>query len=90
VIEVLRRPVESALAAAVAVEDHPARWPAGDEGGGEGLEDQAGAQVIGHGVADDLAGVQVDHGRGVDPAVDGGHVDTPRGSGVKQRFARVL
>ena len=49
----------------------PVRWSAGEQRGGEGLDDQAGAQVVGHGVAHDLAGVQVDHGRGVDPAVDG-------------------
>src|SRR3954465_15647746 len=37
--EVLRRPVESALAAAVAVEDHTLGGPAGDQGGREGLDD---------------------------------------------------
>jgi hypothetical protein len=50
---VLQRLVESSLTAAVAVEDPPARWAAVHQGGGEGLDDQAGAQVIDHGVADD-------------------------------------
>jgi hypothetical protein len=67
----LPRPVEPELTAAVAVEDHPVRWLAGEQCGGQGLDDEAGAQVIGDGVADDLARVQVDHGGGVDPAVDG-------------------
>ena len=43
----------------------------GDQCGGEGFNDQGGAQVVGDGVADDLAGVQVDHGGGAGPAVDG-------------------
>src|SRR3954471_18535073 len=34
--------VGGVLTAAVAVEDHPGRGAAGDEGGGEGLDDQAG------------------------------------------------
>ena len=71
------------LTAAVAVEDHPAGF-AGEQRGGEGLDDQAGAQMVGDGVAHDLAGVQVDDGRGVDPAVDGldvGDVAAPAGVG---------
>src|SRR6478672_12705019 len=65
---------EGVLAAAVAVEDDACGGFAGHECGGEGLDDQGGAQVVGDGVADHLAGVQVDHGRGVDPAIDGAHI----------------
>jgi len=54
-IEVLRRPVEPGLAAAVAVEDHPGGGLTGHQRGGERLDDQAGAQVVGHGVAHDFA-----------------------------------
>jgi hypothetical protein len=69
------------LAAAVAVEDHAGRGAAGERGR-EGLDDQAGAQVVGHGVAHDFAGAQVDHGRGVVPAVHGLNVgDVRRTSG---------
>jgi len=53
---------------------HPCWRFSSEQRGGEGLDDQAGAQVVGDGVAHHLAGVQVDHGRGVDPAVDGAHV----------------
>src|SRR6478672_10861836 len=76
---------EGVLAAAVAVEDDACGGFAGHECGGEGLDDQGGAQVVGDGVADHLAGVQVDHGRGVDPALDGayvGDVSAPVGVGL--------
>ena len=63
--------VRGVLAAAVAVENDAVGGFADHEGGSEGLDDEAGTQVVGDGVADHLAGVQVDHGRGVDPAVDG-------------------
>ncbi|OLL70169.1 hypothetical protein Ae263Ps1_6384 [Pseudonocardia sp. Ae263_Ps1] len=72
------------LRPAVAVHDHSGWWAAGEQGGGEGLDDQVGAQVVGHGVADDLTGVQVDHGGEVDPAVDRldvGDVAAPAGVG---------
>jgi hypothetical protein len=62
VIEVLRPPVESALAATVGVEDHPWARIAGRDGITQGGRDQPGAQMIGERVADDAAGGDVDHG----------------------------
>jgi hypothetical protein len=67
------------------MEDHTCRGFAGDQRGGERLDDQAGAQVVGDGVADHLAGVQVDHGRCVHPAgygLDEVMSPTPAGVGV--------
>src|SRR6185369_14517871 len=54
-------------------------------GGGEvdGLADQVGAHVLGHGVADDFAGVQVDDGGQVEPAFEGGQTrDVPDQAGA--------
>jgi hypothetical protein len=59
------------LAAAVAVEDDAFRGLSGDERGGEGLGDQAGPHVVGYSVSDYFSGMQVDHGGGVDPSLDG-------------------
>jgi hypothetical protein len=47
-IEVLRRPVEFALAAVVAVMDQPGPWLALGDRHVEGVKDQLGAQVLGH------------------------------------------
>ncbi len=47
VIEVLRRPVELALAAPVGVEDHALGWPASDERHLQGVFDQLGSHVVG-------------------------------------------
>jgi hypothetical protein len=70
------------LAAAVGVEDDAGRGVAGGQGIGEGVGGQFGAQVIGHGVAGDPAGGNVDDGGQVEPALAGGDVDdvaTPAG-----------
>ena len=53
------------------MEDDSGTGSAGRQSACKGYNDEAGPQVIGDGVADDLAGVQDDDGRGVDPAVDG-------------------
>ena len=45
IIEVLRRPVESALSAAIAVSDQARSWPAQAVGHLERVEDELGAQV---------------------------------------------
>jgi hypothetical protein len=45
------------LATSVTVEDHTAWRAAGEERGGEGFDDESGAQVVGPGVAHDLSGV---------------------------------
>jgi len=63
---VLRRPIESALAAAVAVEDDPGGQTAPGAGGhGEGVGDQLGAHVVGHRVAQQPSAAEVDHRREV-------------------------
>lgn len=56
----LRRPVESALAAAIAVYDTTGLQMRPAVGHVEGVGDEFGAMVVGHGVADDLAGGQVE------------------------------
>jgi hypothetical protein len=67
----LRRPLEPALAAVVAVVDQPGRWlPLGDRHV-EGVQDQVGAQVVGHRPADDPAGEAVQHDREVEPTLAG-------------------
>ncbi len=43
--------VRGVLATAVAVEDDPGRGLASEQGSGESLDDQAGLQVVGDGVA---------------------------------------
>jgi hypothetical protein len=53
-VEVLRRPPEFALTAAVGVEDH-AVWSALVTGHGERVGDEAGAHVIGERPADNAA-----------------------------------
>jgi len=50
------------LAPAVGVEDHARLRVAGRDRVGQGAGDQLGAQVAGHGVADDPAGGDVDDG----------------------------
>jgi hypothetical protein len=58
-------------AAMVAVVDQPSRWlPLGDRHV-EGVQDQFGAQVVGHRPADDPAGEAVQHDREVQPAFAG-------------------
>src|SRR5919199_387784 len=56
------------------MKDHPLRGFAGEQRGGESLNDQAGPQVVGHGVTNHFAGMQVDHGGGVHPTLDGADV----------------
>jgi len=68
---VLRRPVESALAAAVGVEDHALVGSPGEEGHSQGILDQLGAHVVGQRPADDPATGQVDDRRQVGPALPG-------------------
>src|SRR5580700_1932594 len=55
------------LASPVGVEDHSRRGVAGSDRVGQRCGDQFGAQVIGHGVADDAAGGDVDDGSQVQP-----------------------
>jgi hypothetical protein len=62
------------LAAAVAVKDDPFRRFAGQQRGSESLDDQSGSQVIGDGVTHHFAGMQINHGCGVHPTVEGPHV----------------
>ncbi len=57
------------LGAAVEVEYHSRGWSAASDGHVEGLGDEAGAHVVGGGPTHDGAGVQVDDGRDVGPAV---------------------
>jgi hypothetical protein len=52
-VEVLRRPVESALAAVVAVVHQAGIGVALGDGHVEGVQDELGAQVVGHRPADD-------------------------------------
>jgi hypothetical protein len=47
-VEVLRRPIESALAALIAVVDQALGRLAAPDGHVEGVNDQLGAQVVGH------------------------------------------
>ncbi len=60
-IKVLRRPVEFTLGAVIRVKDRPSQVAAGARGGGQGIDDQFGAHVLGDGPADQTAGVQVDN-----------------------------
>ncbi|GAA2104376.1 hypothetical protein GCM10009801_79960 [Streptomyces albiaxialis] len=62
------------LAAAVGVKDHPGWWAALMAGRARGIDDQAGAQVIGGGPAHDAGGGDVDDGSQVEPAFVGGDV----------------
>jgi hypothetical protein len=55
IIEVLRRPAEFALGPAVGVVDQSGAGSAGVDGHADGVEDQLGAEVVGHRPADDLA-----------------------------------
>jgi hypothetical protein len=73
-IQALRRPLESALPAAVAVVDQPARRLAALQGHDQGVDAQPGPQVVGHRPADDLARGQVLDGGEVEPAFVGREV----------------
>jgi hypothetical protein len=68
---VLRRSIESALRAAVAVEDRIGSGEACVDGHLQSVDDQRGAHVRCELPADDHAGGQVDHGREVEPALAG-------------------
>jgi hypothetical protein len=80
-IKVLRRPVESALAAPVAVKDHPGDvTTTGDRGHVQPGHDPAGVVLRAHRVAEDPSGVQADDGGQVALALTGddlGHVPAP-------------
>jgi len=84
-IEVLRRPVEFALTASVAVEDDPGCGPTPNTGGhGERVEDELGAHVLGHRVAQQSPAAQVEDRRQVEPALTGrdvGNVANPSNIG---------
>jgi hypothetical protein len=83
-VEVLRRPVESALAAVVGVMHQAWGGVALGDGHVQGVQDQLGAQVLSHRPADDPAGERVeDHGE-VQPALTGallGDVSDPQAIG---------
>ena len=78
----LRPLVESALTAPVGVEDHPVRGPApGGYSHAQGVGYELGAHVVGHGVADQATGAEIEHGGQVEPALVGadvGDVPSPR------------
>jgi len=61
------------LAAAVAVENEVCGVRTGAEGLGEGIADEAGAEVFGERPADDFAGAKVDDDGKVSPACGGGN-----------------
>jgi hypothetical protein len=61
VIEVLRRPVESALSSVVGVHDRPVEAAAGPLRGAKGVNDEVGAHVIGDRPACQTPRVQVDN-----------------------------
>ena len=67
----LRRPVESALTAAVGVKHGVFAKMAVADGHGEGVGDQAGAHVVGELPADDHPAGQVEHRRQIQPAFTG-------------------
>jgi hypothetical protein len=68
---VLRRPAESTLAAVVAVVDQPGPWLALGDRHVEGVQHEFGAEVVGHGPADDPAGEAVQHDRHIQPTLAG-------------------
>jgi hypothetical protein len=70
-VEVLRRPVESALAAVIGVVHQARRGVALADGHVQGVQDQFGAQMVGHRPAHDPAGEAVQHHRQVQPALVG-------------------
>ena len=88
-IKVLRRPVEFALTAAIGVEDRAGLDEAASVGQVDGVSDEFGAHVLGHGVADHLPVEQVNRGGQVQPPLLRGQIDIPRGSGVKRRSDQV-
>jgi hypothetical protein len=70
-VEVLRRPVESALAAVVAVTDQACCGVALADGHVEGVQDEFGAQVVSHRPSDDATGERVQDHRQIEPALVG-------------------
>src|SRR4051812_27734426 len=77
-VEVLRRPLESALDPAIGVLDQPAgRLPALDRHH-EGVAGELAAEVVGHAPPDDLAGGHVLDGGQVQPALPGRDVGDVR------------
>jgi len=85
VVEVLRRPLEFTLAAAVGVEDEPRIRPTLRERHLEGFAHQRGAQVIGQGETDDAAGREIDDRGHVGPALVRAHVaDVAAPDGVRR------
>ena len=67
----LRRLLEFALGASVAVEDRLTVDVAGVDGHVQGIDDQRGAHVLGELPADDHPRGEIDHGREVEPALAG-------------------
>src|SRR5450759_143786 len=62
------------LRSAVGMEDHSRRRPAVGDSHIQSGRDELGAHMVGNGPPDQLAGIQVDHGRHVRPAVPRLHV----------------
>jgi hypothetical protein len=73
-IKVLRRPVESALTALVAVVNHPGLGATLVQCHRQSIGHQLGAHVLGHRPADDPAGEHIQHHRQVHEALPGRHV----------------
>ena len=81
--------VRGVLRPAVGVADDAGdRAAAGGDGHAEGVEDELGAHVVGHRVAEQPARAEIEHRRQVQPALAGRDVDTPRRSAVKQQLVR--
>ena len=67
--------VGGVLRAAVGVGDDAGDGAAaGGDGHAEGVEDELGAHVVGHRVAEQPAGAEIEHRRQVQPALTGGDV----------------
>jgi hypothetical protein len=85
----LRRPIESALAAAIGVEDQPRGRLTLSKCHLKRLAGQRAVQVVGQRQADDAAGREIDDAGQVGPALPGAHVAdiaTPDGvDGVRRR-----
>jgi hypothetical protein len=56
------------------MKNEPWCWPAQVDGHLQGICDEIGPHVIGHGEADDTTALEIDHRRQVQPALPGAHV----------------
>ena len=66
-MEMLRRPVESALNSAIRMVDQAGRWPLPLDGHVQGFQGYLGMQGVAHAPAHDLAGVHVEDGGKIEP-----------------------